>query len=47
MVFGGFTSVKAVDSYNSETVNYILKMNPNLSKKELIEQWARIADQKL
>ncbi|MEW4025014.1 hypothetical protein [Bacillus siamensis] len=29
--------LKAVDSYNSETVNYILKMNPNLSKKELIE----------
>ncbi|AJK64015.1 MULTISPECIES: hypothetical protein [Bacillus amyloliquefaciens group] len=26
-----------MDSYNSETVNYILKMNPNLSKKELIE----------
>ncbi|QIW82524.1 hypothetical protein [Bacillus velezensis] len=37
LVFGSFTSVKAVDSYNSETVNYILKMNPNLAKKELIE----------
>ncbi|WP_235600223.1 hypothetical protein [Bacillus amyloliquefaciens] len=34
LVFGGFTSVKAVDSYNLETVNYILKMNPNLSKKD-------------
>ncbi|MDA1477056.1 hypothetical protein [Bacillus changyiensis] len=45
LVFTGVTNLKAAESPNSETINYILKMNPGLTKGELMNSAKQAAKQ--